>query len=196
MVGERMALARIHITGASGAGVTTLGRALASRLAFPHHDVDDYYWLPTDPPFREKRLPADRLRLARELFVGRADWVLSGSLSAWADPLIPLFDLVVFVQTDLATRLTRLRDRETRHFGVAAVAPDGWRHRETEDFLEWASHYEDGTREGRTLAQHEVWLARLTCPILRVDGGQPIATLVDAAVARLDAASSRQPSTG
>jgi adenylate kinase family enzyme len=32
---------RIHVTGASGAGVTTLGRALADALAIPHHDTDD-----------------------------------------------------------------------------------------------------------------------------------------------------------
>jgi shikimate kinase len=32
---------RIHITGASGAGVTTLGRALADALATSHHDTDE-----------------------------------------------------------------------------------------------------------------------------------------------------------
>ena len=39
---------RIHIVGASGAGVTTLGRAVADALAIPHHDTDDFFWLPTD----------------------------------------------------------------------------------------------------------------------------------------------------
>jgi len=41
---------RIHLTGASGCGVTTIGRALATRLALPVPDTDDYYWLPTDIP--------------------------------------------------------------------------------------------------------------------------------------------------
>jgi adenylate kinase family enzyme len=45
-----MKLRRIHITGASGAGVTTLGRASANALAIPHHDTDDYFWQPTRPP--------------------------------------------------------------------------------------------------------------------------------------------------
>jgi adenylate kinase family enzyme len=44
---------RIHITGASGLGVTSLGRALADALALPHHDTDDYLWLPTTPLYRE-----------------------------------------------------------------------------------------------------------------------------------------------
>ena len=44
---------RIHITGASGFGVSTLGGALAARLGCAHLDTDDFYWLPTDPPYRE-----------------------------------------------------------------------------------------------------------------------------------------------
>ena len=46
---------RIYITGASCAGVTTLGSALARALDAVHVDVDDYYWLPSDPPFSRKR---------------------------------------------------------------------------------------------------------------------------------------------
>jgi adenylate kinase family enzyme len=44
---------RIHIMGASGAGVTSLGRALADALAVPHHDTDDYFWQPTIPPYQK-----------------------------------------------------------------------------------------------------------------------------------------------
>jgi adenylate kinase family enzyme len=58
---------RIQVTGASGSGVTTLGRALADALALPHHDTDDYFWQPTAPPYRTQRDAADRLRLMREM---------------------------------------------------------------------------------------------------------------------------------
>jgi adenylate kinase family enzyme len=51
----RMKSRRIHVTGASGAGVTTLGRALADALALPHHDTEDYLWQPTTPPYRQMR---------------------------------------------------------------------------------------------------------------------------------------------
>ena len=70
-----MKTCRVHITGASGAGVTSLGRALADSLAVPHHDTDDYFWLPTTPPYREQREVADRLRLMREVFL---EWHGSG----------------------------------------------------------------------------------------------------------------------
>jgi hypothetical protein len=42
---------RIHIFGASGSGTTTLGAAIADRYGYAHLDVDQYFWMPTDPPF-------------------------------------------------------------------------------------------------------------------------------------------------
>ena len=164
---------RLHIMGASGAGVTTLGRALADALGLPHHDTDDYYWRPTDPTYRETRSIPDRLRLMHELFLPRPSWVLSGSLDSWGDPIICLLDHVVFLHTPTEIRLARLRDREQRR---------GWDD-ETNDFLAWASHYDDGTREGRSLPRHEAWLKTLCCPVLRLDGTLPVAALVDEIVA-------------
>lgn len=108
----------------------------------------------------------------REMFLPRLDWVLSGSITGWGDELIPLFDLVVYVTTPCEQRL---RAREAAHFGADAVAPGGWRHAETEAFVEWASHYEAGDREGRNLAKHETWLSGLPC----VDGSRLLADLVE-----------------
>jgi adenylate kinase family enzyme len=167
----------IHIMGASGSGVTTLGRGLADALALPHHDTDDYFWLPTVPPYQIQRPVVERLRLMQEIFLPRADWVLSGSIVGWGEPVAALvanFDLVVFLQTPRDLRLQRLRAREATHFGADATAPGGWRNQETESFIEWASHYEDGTREGRNLAKHEAWLAALPCPMLRLDGSRAV----------------------
>jgi adenylate kinase family enzyme len=169
---------RIHIMGASGAGVTSLGRALADALAIPHHDTDDYFWQPTTPPYRKMREIAERLRLMHEMFLARADWVLSGSLDGWGDAIIPNFDLVVFLTTAKEIRLQRLRAREATHFGAGAVAPGGWRHQETEEFIEWASRYEDGDRKGRSLARHQAWVAALRCRVLRLDGSRPLPELV------------------
>ncbi|MDP6345330.1 MAG: AAA family ATPase [Alphaproteobacteria bacterium] len=174
---------RVHITGASGTGVTTLGRALAGALAIPHHDTDDFFWRPTDPPYREARPAADRLRLLEELFLGRSDWVLSGSLVSWGDPILSLFDLVVFLRAPTEVRLRRLREREVRRYAAAAVAPGGWRHRESEDLIEWAARYDDGGLEEHSLARHEAWLGSLRCSILRLDGTLSTADQVEQVMA-------------
>lgn len=173
---------RIHITGASGAGVTTVGRGLAAALGIPHHDTDDYFWLPTEPPYRDKRPEEDRLRLMRQMFLPRAAWVLSGSLSGWGDPLIPHFDTVIFVYAPTELRLQRIRDREARRYGTADWSPDN---PTSAAFLEWAAKYDTAGLEMRSLARHEAWLATLDCPIIRLDGSGLGDRLVAEAIAAL-----------
>ena len=180
-----MTTRRIHLTGASGAGVTTLGRALAQDLSIPHHDTDDYFWLPTKPPYREKRPVEDRLALMEALFVPRPDWVLSGSLSGWGDPLIPNFDAVVLVRTRTDLRLKRLRDREALRHGPEAIRPGGPMHEQFEAFMAWASGYDDDQFDGRRLARHEEWLQTLDCPVIRVDGERALDDLRDQVLGEL-----------
>ena len=75
-------------------------------------------------------------------------------------------------------RLQRLREREARRFGADAIAVGGWRHREAQEFFEWAARYDDDTRVGRNLKRHEVWLAGLPCPVVRIDGTRSTRELV------------------
>ena len=153
---------RIHITGASGTGTTTLGRALARELACAHFDTDDYYWMPTHPPYREKRAPAERVRLLERDMGDAGDaWVLSGSASGWGDPLIPRFTAVVFLWVPTELRLQRLRVREERE----NIPPD-----DREEFLAWAARYDEAGMEQRSRTLHERWLADLACPVIRLEG--------------------------
>jgi adenylate kinase family enzyme len=159
------------VTGASGAGVTTLGGALAGALSVPQLDTDDFYWLPSDPPFRHKRAIPERLRLLGEaLDRTPRGWVLSGSLDGWGDPLVPRFDVVVFLLVPTGERLERLRMRERHRYGEAALAPGGPLHEHYRAFVEWASTYDEGSQEGRSRPRHEAWLARLPCPVIRLEG--------------------------
>jgi adenylate kinase family enzyme len=168
---------RLHLTGASGSGTTTLGRALASHWSVPHADADDYFWVPTSPPYTVKRPVPQRLRLMNEIFVGRDAWVLSGSVMGWGGPVVELVDAVVFLSVDHGTRLHRLHDRETQRYGPS-IGPGGAREADHREFIEWASGYEDPTFEGRNRAQHEEWLTGLPCPVLRLDSSAAVADLV------------------
>ena len=107
---------RIYITGASCAGVTTLGHALVPLLGLHQVDVDDFYWLPTNPPFSVKRPPEERVCMIEQA-LGDDDWVLSGSCNGWGEALIAKADLIVFVETPTAVRLERLAAREKGRFG-------------------------------------------------------------------------------
>jgi len=108
---------RLHILGASGSGTTTLGRALAERLQYLHFDTDDYFWLPTDPPYTNQRERTERQQLLMDDITAQNAWVLSGSLFGWGDVAIPLFALVVFLWIPQDIRMERLRQREHARFG-------------------------------------------------------------------------------
>ena len=159
---------RIYITGASCAGVTTLGQNLVPLLGVRQVDVDDYYWMPTDPRFTTKRPPSERVSLMQHE-LGDDNWVLTGSCINWGDALIAHADLIVFVVTPTPIRLERLAAREKERFGER-IAPGGDMHGIHVAFREWASQYDNPAFDGRNRAWHEAWLTAQTAPILRVDG--------------------------
>lgn len=166
------AVMRVHIIGASGSGTTTLGRALAARLGCPHFDTDDFFWLPSDPPFQHIRDRAERQARLGAALTSHPGWVLSGSLCGWGDRFIPLFERVVFLWVPPGVRLDRLRARERERYG-AAIGPGGRQHAAYERFMTWAAGYDDGLDvPERCRRLHEQWLAGLPCPVERfMDAG-------------------------
>jgi uridine kinase len=150
---------RILILGASGSGTTTLGKAIASKLGCPCFDTDDYFWLPTDPPFRTRRDSAIRLGTILGELSQHDTAVVSGDIMNWGDELEDSFDLIVFVYLDTSIRVERLRVREEQELGYADP-----------EFLEWASEYDTGPSEGRSLAKHRKWLSERRCAILTIEG--------------------------
>jgi adenylate kinase family enzyme len=175
---------RIHLVGASGSGTTTLGRALAQRLGYPHSDTDRYFWLPTDPPFEKIRpVEARQAMLAPDL--AGETWVLSGSLCGWGDVFIPRFNLVVFLSVPSDVRLARLRTREGERYGEEAIAPGGRLRAKYEAFIAWAASYEGGSPIERSRRMHEEWLAKVPCPVLRLEDTDDVETRVKTIIAQL-----------
>lgn len=164
---------RLHVLGASGSGTTTLARALANHWSVPHADADDYFWVPSAPPYVERRPEADRLGLMHEVFVPREAWVLSGSMVGWGESVVDQCDAIVFLTLDPAERLRRLEAREVHRRAGASFDEEAWA-----AFLEWARGYDDPTFGGRSRAVHEEWLAERDQPLLRLDSAAGPDTLV------------------
>ncbi len=169
----------IHILGASGTGVTTLGEAVSKRWGYTPLDTDDYFWLPSQPPFTVKRPPAHRLKLLRAAIDQHKPCVVSGSLCGWGDNLIPLFDLVVFLTLPPDIRMERLYTREQRHHGPR-ILPGGDMHKAHMDFIAWAARYDTAGPEQRSLQLHRQWLEKLPCPVVEIESCAPVEQLLEA----------------
>ncbi|HEY4238326.1 MAG TPA: hypothetical protein VGM88_00845 [Kofleriaceae bacterium] len=158
---------RLLVIGASGSGTSTLGEALAEAYGCRWVDLDDLYWLPTQPRFQQKRDHAARRELMLRELAAHANLVASGSPMRWGAAVEDAFDGIVFLTLDAATRVERLRARELARLGAV-----------DEEFLAWAARYDDGDWSGRSRKLHEAWLAERTARILRLDGAEPTAQQV------------------
>ena len=159
----------IHITGASGSGTSTLGAALAAELGVAHLEADDYYWLPTTPPFTSKRDRFERLSCLVADMQAKKGAVVAGSVVDWGQEVENSFDLIVFLYVDAEVRVERLKRREIERFGSANPA-----------FLEWAAQYDQGPPEGRSLAKHRAWFAARSCQVLELHGNHSVGEQVAA----------------
>lgn len=175
---------RIHIFGASGSGVTTLGNALAKALSIPYFDSDQYFWIPTNPPFRIKRLPIERNELIRSTLITHEDWIYGGSSVSWGEDIFPVFDFIIFLWLPPEIRMKRLEKREFERYG-SIIYTDTERIKKHQEFMEWAASYDSNAISftGRSLRTHEDWLSKNNCKILEIRGDFTVAERIKQALA-------------
>lgn len=169
---------KVNIVGASGSGVTTLGKQLSLKLGIPYFDSDYYYWEPSDPPFTIRRDPIKRNAMLQRDIAKHKDTLLGGSFISWGDEWLTAFDLVVFLWIPPAIRIERLKQRELERYGNI-IYTNAERNRLFNEFIDWASGYDSGIARGRTLQAHEAWLKKLNCPVLELRGDESVESRVN-----------------
>ncbi len=142
---------RIHIFGASGSGVTTLGKALSEKLHIEYFDSDDFFWLKTQHPFTQRQHPQVRNTMVSE-------------------NVFPPFDLIIFLYLPSELRMERLRKRELERYGDAIVThPE--KSKKFQEFMDWAKDYDHNTGiANRTLKAHLEWLSDIDTPLIELSG--------------------------
>ncbi len=161
---------KIHIFGASGTGVSTLGQALAENINLPYFDSDDFFWENTNPPFTQRRAAKLRNQLIQNELKQSENWILGGSIINWGAEVFPPFDLIVFLWIPSPIRLSRLKQRELERYGDV-IFTDAERNKQFNEFMLWAADYDQATGiANRTIQAHQAWLAQQNVPILRIEG--------------------------
>ncbi|UTA69204.1 AAA family ATPase [Emticicia sp. 21SJ11W-3] len=173
---------KLHLMGASGSGVTTLGKALAETLDIPYFDSDEYFWEKTTPPFISKRQPDVRNAMILSDVNNHKSWVLGGSLLKWNIEVD--FDLIVFLYIPNEIRMARLKKREYARYGDV-ISADEDRKRQYLEFMAWAAGYDDNSTQGRNLASHESWLKTQTCPVFELRGDLTVSERLNAVINKI-----------
>ncbi|MFY0256345.1 hypothetical protein ACDQ55_20595 [Chitinophaga sp. 30R24] len=179
---------KLHILGASGSGVTTLGQALSIHLQIPYFDSDHYFWENIDPPFSQQRLPAERNEMIRSHLDEQKSWILGGSVTNWGEDVFPCFDLIVFLWIPPQIRMERLYKRERERYGDLIIT-DPYRSKLHDAFMTWAADYDRNTGiASRNIQTHQQWLRRQTSPVVELGGDLSTSTRIKLVIKAIEKA--------
>ncbi len=166
---------KLNILGASGSGVTTLGKALAERWNVDYFDSDAFFWEQTSNPFSVRKDPKLRDETLLRNLNHKEQWILGGSVIQWDKEIHKHFDAIVFLYIPQAIRLERIKVRELERFGEA-IETDPIRRSIFEKFFIWAKDYDEDTGiANRTLKAHRIWLKAQKAPIIELMGDLSVA---------------------
>ena len=160
---------RLVVLGVTSSGKTTFARRLATRLGYPHFEMDALHWLPN---WTEK--PSDAFRADIALAVSSDCWVIDGNYSKVRDIVWSSADAIIWLDYRLPLILWRLTRRTARRIISKEVLWNGnrelLRHQFRRDSLfVWAlSSYRKQQRTYPALFQQpeyqHVTFIRLTSP--------------------------------
>jgi adenylate kinase family enzyme len=100
---------RVSVVGVPGSGKTTVGRALAARLAAPFVELDTLFHLPD-----WGELPRDEFRVRVGDVVAGDSWVVDGNYEAVQDVVWERADTVVWLDLPRGLTMRRLTTRTVR----------------------------------------------------------------------------------
>lgn len=163
----------IMILGSAGAGKTTLGRLVAKKSGTAFLDIDDYIWRnDTEIPYTVMYTREEKINRLKSAVEEAEEFVMAGSMNSFHEFFDPFFLLAVYLTADAGIRTERVHSRGLQEFGNR-ILPGGDMYETHQSFLKDVAGYDWGSASCNS-KQHEIWLSQLTCPVLRLDGGEEL----------------------
>ncbi len=115
-------MSKIMICGLNGSGKSTLGRALAKEMDYIHKDIEDYYFVKEDNYKYDK--PIDRASVSKmvEEDMEKYDNIIFTSCKGDYGKASSLYDVIIYINVDKDTRLSRVKQRSYDLFGDRILA--------------------------------------------------------------------------
>ena len=168
----------ILICGLNGTGKSTLGRILANRLEYEFIDNEDLFFPRTDPSyaFSGPRSKEEVIRLLEERTGENSRFIFAAVKGNYGDKLMASLDHIILIEVPKQIRSQRVRDRSYQKFGDR-ILPGG-------DLYDKESNWFSLT-DNRPETYVTDWLETVDCPVIRIDGTQPVEENVDYLVSML-----------
>lgn len=159
----------IIIFGANGSGKTTLGRELARVLKYKHMDIEDYYFHKSDVPYSNPRSREDCIKLMLADIEKYHSFVISAVNGDFGDEITSMYDLAIFLTAPSEIRIERIKYRAYEQYGER-VCKGGDMYKQELKFYDFVA--------SRSLTPMEQWAKTLACPVVQLDGTQPVEELI------------------
>lgn len=105
---------RIMVVGSSGAGKTTLSRAIGQRFGLEHLSMDkEYFWL---PGWQARARPEQREMISAAVM--RERWIMDGSNPSSFDLRLPRTDIVIWMRLPRITCILSVLKRVRETYGT------------------------------------------------------------------------------
>ena len=157
----------ILICGLNGSGKSTLGRELARLLGYNFIDIEDCYFPKNNDKYlyAEPRSDEEMEKVLRDKISGCDNFVLASVRGNFDEEITSRFKIIVRINVPKEIRIKRVRERSFRKFGERML-PGGDLYETEENFF--------AVVESRTEQYVDGWLSEMNCPIIQIDGTEPI----------------------
>ena len=165
----------IQITGASGSGKTFLGKKLSEVLNYNFVDTDDILWVWDEDvqPYTIAVSDEESCKILKQILLKNNSTIVSGMFYPWSESLIPMFDLLIIIETNKEIRKKRIIEREFEMYGNR-FKKGGDMYKQFNQFLDWAMSYDTSDDKLGSKRETDNWAKKFDCKVLYIDGSKPI----------------------
>lgn len=162
----------IIVCGLNGCGKSTFGKTLAEKLHFHFIDNEDLYFPKTDSNYiyASPRTREEVEKLLWSEIRAHENFVFAAVKGDYGEAMYPFFQYAILIDVPRDIRIQRVRNRSFRKFGERMLI-GGDLHEQEEKFFDFV--------KSRSENAVEEWVQSLKCPVLRIDGTEPMEENVD-----------------
>ncbi len=162
----------IIICGLNGSGKSTLGKALAAKLHFYFIDIENLYFPKTGPDYiyASPRTCKEVEKLLLDEMKTHKNFILASVKGDYGEDIYSLIQYAILLDVPKNIRLQRVKKRSFQKFGNRMLS-GGDLYEQEEKFFHFVESRDENTVEE--------WVKSLKCPVMRIDGTQPIDENID-----------------